>query len=186
MGKGGEKVVSGVKKEVLIDGELYDVTDFKHPGGTVLDFYAGKGVDATQSFHQFHIRSKKIDKYMKSLPHRPADAKTLKDARSLDDKQDQLLKDFDAFTKQLEAEGFFKPSMVHTAYRITEIIVLYGAGIWMMKNLGGNVAVFVIGLVLAAIAQGRCGWLMHEGGHISMTGKDNSFHCCFTEAIVLL
>jgi hypothetical protein len=30
---------------------------------------------------------------------------------------------------------------------------------------------FVVGIVLAAIAQGRCGWLMHEGGHISLTGE---------------
>ncbi len=172
MGKGGEKVVdSGVKKEVLIDGELYDVTNFKHPGGSVMDFYAGKGIDASQSFHQFHVRSKKVDKYMKSLPHRPADAKMIKDARSLDDKQDQLLKDFDAFTKQLEAEGYFKPSLIHVTYRISEILALYGAGFWLMKNYNGNVAMFVVGIVLAAIAQGRCGWLMHEGGHISLTGE---------------
>ena len=37
------KVDSGVK-ELLIDGKMYDVTDFvrKHPGGSVLTFYMGQ------------------------------------------------------------------------------------------------------------------------------------------------
>lgn len=27
------------------------------------------------------------------------------------------------------------------------------------------------GLTMLGLAQGRCGWLMHEGGHLSLTGN---------------
>ena len=47
---------TNTKLEVLIDGKLYNVTDFKHPGGSVIKFYAGKGIDATEAFNNFHIR----------------------------------------------------------------------------------------------------------------------------------
>jgi acyl-CoA 6-desaturase (Delta-6 desaturase) len=168
MGKGGDKVIP--KKELLIDGTFYDVTDFKHPGGSIIDYYAGKGIDATQSFHQFHIRSNKMDKYMKSLPNRAADAKEIA-VNLMDDKQVQLLKDFDQFTNQLEKEGFFKPSIPHVIYRTLEIFCLYGLGIYLIKNAGGNMLMMALGIVSAAIAQGRCGWYMHEGGHYSLTSN---------------
>lgn len=154
-------------KEVLIDGRLYDVTSLKHPGGSVIGFYTGNGIDASQAFNNFHIRSKKAKKYLDSLPSRPAPSTTLKAAAPLPGQQ-ALLADFDELTRQLEAEGFFKPAPMHVAYRLLELLVLYGAGFYLMSH--GQV---LLGIVLAAIAQGRCGWLMHEGGHYSLTGNIN-------------
>jgi cytochrome b involved in lipid metabolism len=80
MGKGGDKSTnqpSSEKLEVLVDGIYYDVTNYakKHPGGSVMKFYAGKDIDATQAFSNFHLRSKKAKKIMDSLPQRPADEK---------------------------------------------------------------------------------------------------------------
>ena len=87
MGRGGEKAKgpgataasdgNDSKMEVLVDGVYYDVTDYakKHPGGTVMNFYAGKDIDATQAFANFHLRSKKAKKIMDSLKQRPADPK---------------------------------------------------------------------------------------------------------------
>ena len=78
MGKGGNKSTiakSDEKVEVLIDGRFYDVTNMKHPGGSVINFYAGKGIDATQAYNNFHVRSKKAKKYMDALPSREADQK---------------------------------------------------------------------------------------------------------------
>ena len=45
MGKGGNKAfgkTSGpAENEVLIDGKYYDVSNLKHPGGSVIKFYQG-------------------------------------------------------------------------------------------------------------------------------------------------
>jgi cytochrome b involved in lipid metabolism len=79
MGLGGNTTSDEGKVEVLLDGYYYDVTNMKHPGGSVIKFYASKGgkegIDATQAFNQFHIRSVKAQKYLKNLPSRPADMK---------------------------------------------------------------------------------------------------------------
>jgi len=81
MGKGGEKQGSNKTSsaltggniddpvEVLIDGTYYDIKNMKHPGGSVIHFYAGKDIDATQAFNNFHIRSRKARYYLKSLPN---------------------------------------------------------------------------------------------------------------------
>ena len=44
--KGSSGVAAVVSSEVLIDGVWYDTSSFKHPGGRVLSYYAGR--DATQ------------------------------------------------------------------------------------------------------------------------------------------
>lgn len=164
MGKGGDSnVVKNEKKEVLIDGRFYDVTNLKHPGGSVIDFYAGKGIDATQAYDQFHMRSKKALKYLNSLPSRAADKAVVE--KNLLPGQAELLADFKKLTKELEDEGMFKPSIPHIIYRIAEVVLLYAVGIYLVQNRN-----FFFGILSMAIAQGRCGWLMHEGGHISMTG----------------
>jgi fatty acid desaturase 2 (delta-6 desaturase) len=165
MGKGGDKATAPAdeKAEVLIDGRFYDVTSLKHPGGSVIQFYAGKEIDATQAFNNFHVRSKKARKMLESLSSRPADEKKV--AKDALPGQRELLADFDEFTRQLEKEGYFKPAPAHVAFRVTEIICLYAGGFWCLLN-----NYIVVGLLMLSIAQGRCGWLMHEGGHYSLTG----------------
>lgn len=171
MGKGGESSAKEGNKtetvELLIDGTVYDVTNMKHPGGSVINFYAGKGFDATQAFNQFHIRSPKVLKYLASLPQRKAADKDLQVAHPLKD-QEKLLTDFEKFSQQLRDEGFFDCSPLHTIYRVLEIAILYAAGIWMVRTGGFWI---IPGVISMAIAQGRCGWEMHEGGHYSMLGN---------------
>ncbi|KAJ1432811.1 fatty acid desaturase-domain-containing protein [Ochromonadaceae sp. CCMP2298] len=164
MGKGGEKSVVAEKKEVLIEGRFYDVTNMKHPGGSVINFYAGKDIDASQAFNNFHIRSRKAKKILEHLSSRVADEKEIKQ-QALPGQLD-LLADFDQLTRDLEKEGFFEPAPLHVAYRCLEILAIYSAGFYLMRN--GQI---LLGLLLAAVAQGRCGWLMHEGGHYSLTGN---------------
>ena len=68
MGKGGESSKSSsslrssasasakspsLSSEVLIDGVWYDTSSFKHPGGRVLSYYAGR--DATQVGPTVHL-----------------------------------------------------------------------------------------------------------------------------------
>jgi fatty acid desaturase len=76
------------------------------------------------------------------------------------------MKDFDLLTKELEEEGFFKPSYVHITYRITEVILMHVLGYYMILN-----GYYYSGAAMLGVASGRCGWLMHEGGHYSLTSN---------------
>lgn len=166
MGKGGEKPTTRVsdesvkevenRKEVLIGDSLYDVTNMKHPGGSVIDFYSGKGIDATEAFDNFHIHSKTARKYLKALPSRKA-PKLVSSA---------LVKDFHILKDELEAEGFFKPSYLHVFYRIAELLVMHAIGLHLVFN-----GWYYSGISILGVASGRCGWLMHEGGHYSLTNN---------------
>ncbi len=148
----------------MINGRFYDITNLKHPGGSVIGFYAGKEIDATQAFNNFHIRSKRAKKTLELLPSRAGDAAAI--AKNRLPGQDKLLDDFDKFSRELEAEGFFKPSIPHVIYRVAELLILHAIGFWLLRS--NHLA---IGLIFLGIATGRCGWLMHEGGHYSLTGN---------------
>lgn len=58
------------KKEMWIDGVIYDVTGFvkKHPGGKIIEFVVD--TDATEHYKNFHLRSSRAHKILKSLPQR--------------------------------------------------------------------------------------------------------------------
>lgn len=63
------------RKEVLFDGNFYDVTDFikKHPGGSIIEYYTKSGEDGTHAIQQFHQRSiKRVTAIMSSFKKRPA------------------------------------------------------------------------------------------------------------------
>lgn len=58
---------------ITIDGVTYDITSFKHPGGSIIRYLAGDGqtkiVDATAAFNEFHYRNQsKVRQFLKSLP----------------------------------------------------------------------------------------------------------------------
>eukprot|EP01103_Thecamoeba_quadrilineata_P003214 TRINITY_DN13013_c0_g1_i1.p1 TRINITY_DN13013_c0_g1~~TRINITY_DN13013_c0_g1_i1.p1 ORF type:complete len:406 (+),score=71.85 TRINITY_DN13013_c0_g1_i1:64-1281(+) len=146
--------------EILIDGVYYNVADFKkrHPGGSIIHFYT-KGIDATDAYRAFHSRSVKADKFLSSLPSR-------KDPSAKLDSDTPLMKDFFKLRTELEKEGFFKPSPVHIAYRLIEIVLMHVLGIWLVHQ-----GFYLPGIFILGIVQGRCGWLEHEAGHYSLTGN---------------
>jgi len=182
MGKGGQvtkrrgegeskSASSGAnsKEEVLIEGHYYDVTGWDHPGGNVIKFYSGKDIDATQAFNNFHIRSKKARKFLESRPSRPAEnVSTTTNAKFPG--QAALLADFDQLTRDLKNEGFFEPAPLHLLYRVIEIIAMHVFGVYLLFY-GPSLMMQAIGLATLGLASGRCGWLMHEGGHYSLTGN---------------
>ena len=62
---------------VKIGDVEYDVTDMKHPGGSVIYYMLSNvGADATEAFREFHYRSRKAEKMLKCLPQRKYDAKS--------------------------------------------------------------------------------------------------------------
>mmetsp|Transcript_43259 Transcript_43259/g.84785 ORF Transcript_43259/g.84785 Transcript_43259/m.84785 type:complete len:1343 (-) Transcript_43259:236-4264(-) len=167
--KRSRAVQTNQKNELLIDDRVYDVTDFvkdnKHPGGRIIT-YAYK-TNATATFKEFHSRSKKAQAWLKSLPSRkatPADIKTFSIGG------DALLKDFAKLRKDLEDEGFFEPSPFHIVYRLAEVAAMHTLGAYLILAFD-NIWFRFAGLLVLGIVQGRCGWLMHEGGHYSLTGN---------------
>lgn len=171
MGKGGNKsnVSDGPRNsEVLYSGRYVDVSSLKHPGGNVIKFYEGNGIDATQAFDNFHFRSKKARNLMNSLPSRVADEKVVEKTRLKG--QAALLDDFNKLTKELRDGGYFEPAPLHVFYRIVELVVLHFLGLMLLfSDYGLHCNAF--GVVILGLGSGRCGWLMHEGGHYSLTGN---------------
>ena len=147
---------------VRIEDVEYDVTNFKHPGGSVI-FYmlSNTGADATEAFKEFHMRSPKAWKMLKALPQRPAET-----PRSADPDA-PMLQDFARWRAELEKEGFFEPSRLHLAYRCLELCATFALGTFLMYIGRPLLASVVYGAFFGA----RCGWVQHEGGHNSLTGS---------------
>ena len=139
----------------------YDVTNFRHPGGSVI-FYmlSNTGADATEAFLEFHMRSPKAWKMLRCLPSRPAAV-----PRSASEDA-PMLEDFARWRAELEREGFFRPSPAHVAYRLAELALTFALGTLLMA-LGWPILASV---VYGAFFGARCGWVQHEGGHNSLTG----------------
>ena len=149
-------------KKVIYIGEYeYDITNFKHPGGNVID-YMTSGQDATQVFEEFHYRSNRAKLILHSLPHKKRENP---DTLTEMDTETNMLVDFARFRKSLEDRGFFTPSYSHITYRIMELIAIYSFAIYTMQY---SIAASII---LLGLFSGRCGWVQHEGGHNSFTGN---------------
>lgn len=187
---------SPTRLEVHIDNTCYDITDFmkRHPGGSVISFF--QGTDATLAFQEFHSRSKKAHKVLRSLPSRPltpaeisASASSSSSMASLGSSASSssascsgssapsasrftpaqlaaLTKDFIALRRQFEQEGLFDPSPAHVAYRYAELFAMFAVGLALV-----HFDWVLVGLVVLGVASGRSGWLMHEAGHYSLTGN---------------
>jgi fatty acid desaturase 2 (delta-6 desaturase) len=182
MGRGGEGVgpsgaaapaAAARKSTLLIDGELYDASNFNHPGGSIIKFLSTGAdeapLDASNAFREFHCRSGKAAKYLQALPKlgRPGAARyESKEAA----RREALTRDFVALRAELVAEGRFDASWVHVALRVGEVALLFAGSFWLLAQRGSP-ALVALGVALNGLAQGRCGWLMHEGGHYSMTGR---------------
>ncbi|WZN65742.1 fatty acid desaturase [Chloropicon roscoffensis] len=154
------------RKYVSIDGVEYDVTDFKHPGGSVINYMlTSLGADATETFNEFHMRSKKAKLVLKSLPKRIAQG-----GRDFANKKEQeLLEAFKQFRQELTRDGFFDTNVSHVVMRVAELAAIFALGLYLFSLPGllfKALSVLTLGLFGA-----RCGWLQHEGGHNSLTGK---------------
>ena len=185
------------KREILIDGTVYDVTSYmrKHPGGSIIRF--GVNTDATDAFRSFHFRSGRPHKILKLLPSRPYDPETDKTKffQAAETGKSDFVQDFRKLEQDLKDEGVFDPSPLHVAYRMIELVLMLAAGLYMIYLAGpnahciptsinpsdwlsslqenifsGKFFMFWAGILLYGFFQGRCGWFMHEGGHGSLTG----------------
>ena len=94
-------------------------------------------------------------------------------------KYEELDRDFWEMYKQFQDEGLFKPSLTNTVIRISEIAilgVLLPLAYYCVQTSNIPYPVISIGLTylivgLGGLFIGRCGFLVHETGHNSLTGK---------------
>ena len=151
-----DKVLDKPAKKIIIGDYEYDITNFKHPGGNVIN-YMTNGQNATEAFNEFHFRSKKALNVLASLPKKKLDTPHLTDR--------EVLEDFTKFRQSLIDRGFFKPSCLHILYRFLELCGIFAFATYMIPRS------LLVSTIAFGLFGGRCGWFQHEGGHNSLTGN---------------
>lgn len=157
---------------IKIEGVTYDITNFKHPGGNIIN-YAKNSPDATEIFREFHHRSTKATKLLRSLPvcndgdvdvdGDGADA-VLERSHMLTDRQQEMTTDFREMRTKLVDQGCFEPDYIHVYFRLLELAFYFGLGTWFASyNIYASILSFIA-------FKTRCGWVQHECGHLSFTG----------------
>jgi fatty acid desaturase 2 (delta-6 desaturase) len=160
-------------KTIRLDGVVYDITNFNHPGGSIIN-YAGRSGDANDdagdAFREFHARSARAKAVLASLPNvadgfgsgSGSDADTSPTTGSSE--VAEMTSDYRAMRKQFEDAGYFEPDYIHVYFRLLEIAFFFGVGAFLAPyNIYASMLAFVA-------FKTRCGWVQHEGGHLSLTG----------------
>ena len=152
---------------ITIDGTTYDITEFKHPGGNIIN-YAKNTPDATEIFNEFHHRSSKARSVLRSLPHYNDGPEPVPVQASanipLTPRQQEMTADFREMRTNLVNQGCFEPDYIHVYFRMLELAFYFGMGTWLASyNIYASLLSFIA-------FKTRCGWVQHECGHLSFTG----------------
>ena len=159
------------RDSMIIDGTTYDITDFKHPGGNIIN-YAKNTADATEIFREFHHRSDKAKRILLSLPHYNNDASDTDTDTDTDtdiipeltQQQQEMTADFREMRNNLVNQGCFEPDYIHVYFRLLELSFYFSLGAWLAPyNIYASILSFIA-------FKTRCGWVQHECGHLSFTG----------------
>jgi len=152
--------VSPRRDTITIEGTTYDITDFKHPGGSIID-YAKNAGDMTEVFREFHYRSPNARNVLRSLPEYDGTDATV----ALTPRQEAMTADFREMRTNLVNQGCFEPDYIHVYFRMLELAFYFGMGTWLASyNIYASILSFIV-------FKTRCGWVQHECGHVSFTGN---------------
>lgn len=161
------------KAEVVINGVVYDVTDFKHPGGSILLNQcnppdAGFPADATIAFDSLHGQSKEPLKKLSELKAKgksrsltPEEIKAMRAKRPYDER---LSNKFKTVTRDLKAMGMFDYTWQHLLWRQFEIWAIFAWGAWCALSPGAWFGWFH-GATCMGVFMQRSGWFQHECNH---------------------
>ena len=151
--------MSTKSKTIKIDGLTYDVTNFDHPGGSIIGYAGTNGDDAGNVFREFHARSHVAKRYLASLPRESAN-----DDGATNQINDEIQQDYLNMRAKLVDLGCFESDPIHVYFRLMEIAFFFGLGVWLAPyNIYASMFAFIM-------FKTRCGWVQHEGGHLSLTG----------------
>lgn len=137
-------------KYTRIRNVYYDLTEFKHPGGNIVEYF--HGIDATTAFEAFHGHAKHAHAMLKTLPRLPEPPA---DAPPISPHTAALTRAFVDWRKR----GLFDPKPVSAG--------LYGASVCLAIALSWCLAPSypVLAGLLVGTAWAHCGFLQHMGGH---------------------
>ena len=165
---------------ISIEGTTYDITDFAHPGGSIIGYAKNSG-DATDIFREFHYRSSTARNVLRLLPeydannvaYADADADADADTEVVDAspvptltrRQQEMTSDYREMRTNLINQGCFEPDYIHVYFRMLELAFYFGMGTWLASyNIYASLLSFII-------FKTRCGWVQHECGHVSFTAN---------------
>lgn len=166
-----------VKEEglMIVEGKVYDLTNFRHPGGKVNTLYMGE--DATDAFAAFH-RGPRARSFLPPLLVGEVEGAGEKD------EVEKMNAAFRKLRAELVAEGWFKAPMGWFTTQLVIILALEVAGI-CASYAGASVCAlegdcgwtgwgwYVLAAGLLGLGQLQSGWLQHDYGHLSVTeGRD--------------
>ena len=146
--------------KLRIDNKLYDLSNFDHPGGSIIKTYEWNDeskIDATNVFFSLHMRSKYAMSVLSKLPY-----SIITNTRNV------IESDFTRLNGKLIKGGFYKPSYYHICQRIGT-----NTGIWVVAGLLLYNNFVIMSFILMSINYVQCGWIQHECGHKSFTGNVN-------------
>lgn len=155
-------------KTIRLDGVMYDITNFNHPGGSIIN-YAGRSGnandDAGDAFREFHARSGRAKAVLASLPKVEDGSGSGSGSRAtVSSEVAEMTSDYRTMRRQFEDAGYFEPDYIHVYFRLLEIAFFFGLGMFLVPyNIYASMLSFII-------FKTRCGWVQHEGGHLSLTG----------------
>lgn len=164
----GDDSLARLCDTITIEGNTYDITDFRHPGGNIIN-YARNTADSTEVFREFHHRSSaKVNKVLQSLPIYdcgPESAPPIAPENVWTESQKEMTADFREMREKLVIQGCFEPDYIHVYFRMLELAFYFGMGTWLASyNIYASVLSFIA-------FKTRCGWVQHECGHVSFTGN---------------
>jgi fatty acid desaturase 2 (delta-6 desaturase) len=147
---------------LVINDQVYDITNFgrRHPGGKVIYHYAGQ--DATDSFRALHPDSALVMKYLKPLligqvaPGSSTAASIVDGARPA---PSAFVEEFRQVRKEFEEQGLFEASWSFFFGMLAHIFLLEAAAYYSIKLLGNSWPVYLLAVGLLATAQAQAGWL---------------------------
>jgi len=125
----GKSKLSINRNWVRLGTRVYDITNFKHPGGSIINYMEvshSNYSDAQHVFDQFHLRSARAMRMLKALkskPHFNVD----NDAQVANSDQ-AMMEDYVKFTKQLMDEGYFEGNWIWTSVRLLELVIIFFIG----------------------------------------------------------
>ena len=151
------------QKLITVDGTTYDITNFEHPGGSIIGYAAGLE-DAGDTFREFHARSKSARMVLNALP-KVGNENEHVDTNATGRFQSDMIRDYREMRDTLTNIGCFETDPIHVYFRLLELAFFFGLGVWLAPyNIYASMLAFVV-------FKTRCGWVQHEGGHLSLTGN---------------
>eukprot|EP00199_Chlamydomonas_sp_CCMP681_P000537 CAMPEP_0119106878 /NCGR_PEP_ID=MMETSP1180-20130426/6757_1 /TAXON_ID=3052 ORGANISM="Chlamydomonas cf sp, Strain CCMP681" /NCGR_SAMPLE_ID=MMETSP1180 /ASSEMBLY_ACC=CAM_ASM_000741 /LENGTH=471 /DNA_ID=CAMNT_0007092277 /DNA_START=33 /DNA_END=1448 /DNA_ORIENTATION=+ len=138
---------------LVVEGKVYDVSGWGHPGGDVIYSYAGR--DATEAFNVLH----------KDQPRARAFMKVHLIGEVNEPNQSALLKDWNEMRIGFLQQGLMDASPLYYVRKIVELAVMATASLYLNWAFPNSVPMVLLSAVLFACCMFQCGWTQHDFQH---------------------